>query len=155
MYDVRDLIKKTIAIAIKKRRLYEQILENTPDPRVRILIQILMKQINKDLKFYEDLNASLESAELDPIDFGIYDNISSLINQFGRKLILPKIKTRREMLHFAIDTEKAVYALMIDIQGRLTQAEGNVTSTTYITMSRAIEQKRTVIHNLEHFEMES
>ncbi len=154
MYDVRDLIKKAIAITMKKRRLYEGILENTPDPRARILIQILIKQVDKDLKFYEDLNLSLEGLSIDPIDFGIYDTISSLINQFGRKLLVPKIKTRREMLHFAIETEKSIYALMVDIQGRLTQAESSVTSTTYITMGRAIEQKRMVIQNLENFEVE-
>lgn len=152
MYDVRDLIKKAIAIAEKKKRLLLSILENTPDPRLRILIQVMINTVEKDIQFYLTMNQELENQTLDPIDFAVYDTIASLINQFGRGMVSAKIKTRQEMVNFSVDIEKAVLALMLDIQGRLAQAEGGGHSTTYVIVGRAIEQKKKTIENLERFQ---
>lgn len=152
MYDVRDLIKKAIAIAEKKKRLLLSILENTPDPRLRILIQVMINTVEKDIQFYLTMNQELENQTLDPIDFAVYDTIASLINQFGRGMVSTKIKTRQEMVNFSVDIEKAVLALMLDIQGRLAQAEGGGHSTTYVIVGRAIEQKKKTIENLERFQ---
>lgn len=151
MYDVRDLIKKAIALAEKKKRLLLDILENTPDPRLRILIQVMINLVEKDIQFYITVNQEIEGQSLDPIDFAVYDTIASLINQFGRGLIGRKIKSRQEMVNFSVEIEKSVFALMIDIQGRLAQAEGGGHSTTYEIIGRAIEQKKKSIENLERF----
>lgn len=151
MYDVRDLIKKAIAIAEKKKRLLFGILENTPDPRLRILIQVMINMVEKDIQFYFTINQELEGQTLDPIDFAIYDTIASLVNQFGRGLVGQKIKTRQEMVNFSVEIEKSVLALMLDIQGRLAQAEGGGHTTTYKIIGKAIEQKKRTIENLERF----
>lgn len=153
MYDVRDLIKKAIAIAEKKKRLLLGILENTADPRLRILIQVMINMVEKDIQFYLTVNQEIEGQPLDPIDFGVYDTIASLVNQFGRGLIGRKIKTRQEMVIFSVEIEKSVLALMLDIQGRLAQAEGGGHSTTYVVIGKAIDQKKRTIENLERFKM--
>lgn len=153
MYDVRDLIKKAIAIAEKKKRLLLGILENTADPRLRILIQVMINMVEKDIQFYLTVNQEIEGQTLDPIDFGVYDTIASLVNQFGRGLIGRKIKTRQEMVIFSVEIEKSVLALMLDIQGRLAQAEGGGHSTTYVVIGKAIDQKKRTIENLERFKM--
>ena len=154
MYDITDLLKKTIAIASKKKRLFEGILENTPDPRLRILIQVMINRVNQDVLFYENLMISIKEETLEPIDFGIYDMISSLVNQFGRSLTVPVIKTRKEMVSFCIDLEKAIYALMLDVQGRLAQAEGRTDGITYRTIGLAIEQKKHTISEWEKYNPE-
>lgn len=154
MYDITDLLKKTIAIAAKKKRLFEGILENTPDPRLRILIQVMINRVNQDVVFYEKLMSDLKDVTLEPIDFAIYDTISSLVNQFGRSLIVPKIKNRKEMVTFCIELEKSIYALMMDVQGRLAQAEGRSDSITYITIGKAIEQKKYTISEWEKYNPE-
>lgn len=153
MYDVRDLIKKAIAIAEKKKRLLLGILENTADPRLRILIQVMINMVEKDIQFYLTVNQEIEGQPLDPIDFGVYDTIASLVNQFGRGLIGRKIKTRQEMVIFSVEIEKSVLALMLDIQGRLAQAEGGGHSTTYVVIGKAIDQKKRTIENLERFKI--
>lgn len=153
MYDVRDLIKKAIAIAEKKKRLLLGILENTPDPRLRVLIQVMINMVERDIQFYMMVNLEIEGQALDPIDFGVYDTIASLVNQFGRGLIAKKVNTRQEMVTFSVEIEKAVLALMLDIQGRLAQAEGGGHSTTYVVIGKAIDQKKKTIENLERFQI--
>lgn len=154
MYDITDLIKKTIAIAKKKKRLFEDILKNTPDPRLRILIQVMINRVNQDELFYEQLMVEIKDEVLEPIDFGIYDMISSLINQFGRGLVVPVIKSRKEMVTFCIELEQSIYALMMDIQGRLAQAEGRTDGITYRTIGKAIEQKKYTISEWEKYNPE-
>jgi hypothetical protein len=151
MYDIRDLIKKTIALSEKRKALYFKFLENTADPRLRILIQIMISRLNQDAVFYNKLLESINEDDIEPIDFGVYDMISSLINQFGRRLDMPTSKTRKEFIHLVIETEKAVYALMMDIQGRLAQSEGRTDGITYRTISKAILNKRFRLEELENY----
>lgn len=151
MYDIRDLIKKTIALSEKRKALYFKFLENTADPRLRILIQIMISRLNQDAIFYNKLLESVSEEDIEPIDFGVYDMISSLINQFARRLEMPTCKTRKEFMHLVIETEKAVYALMMDIQGRLAQSEGRTDGITYRTISKAILNKRFRLDELETY----
>lgn len=151
MYDIRDILKKAIAIAQKRIVVYNKVLENTPDPRMRIMIQIMISRLSQDITYYENIISELEVKDIEPIDFGIYDTIASLINQFVRTLTVPKCKSKKEFLNFVIENESAVLALAVDIQGRLAQAEGRSDSQTYVILSKLILHKRFKIQELEYY----
>ncbi len=151
MYDIRDILNKAIAITLKRKEVYGKVLENTPDPRLRIMIQIMISRLDQDVNYYENIIKELNLGEIEPIDFGIYDTIASLINQFVRTLTVPKCKNKKEFLNYVIQGESAVLALAMDIQGRLTQAEGRTDSQAYLILSKAILHKRFKIQELEYY----
>lgn len=151
MYDITDILKKAITITEKRRDIYGKVLENTPDPKLRILIQIMMTRLTQDIHYYEKILLELEHEVVEPIDFGIYDMISSLINQFMRILVTPKCKDKRTFLDFVIDSEKAYLALLIDLQGRLAQSENNTKGQAYKIFSKVILHKRFSIQELENY----
>lgn len=151
MYDIRDILKKAVLITEKRMEVYHKLLENTPDPRLRIMIQIMISRLAQDITYYGRIIEELENIDIEPIDFGIYDTISSLINQFVRTLTVPNSKTRREFLNFVIENESATLALAVDIQGRLAQAEGRSDSQAYVIFSKIILHKRFKIQELEYY----
>ena len=151
MYDIRDLLNKAIALTEKRKGTYVKLLDNSPDPRLRILVQIMMSRLDQDIIFYKKTLEELGGGDLEMIDFAVYDMISSLINQFMRTITTPKVKSRKEFVAYVTEIEKSVYALMMDIQGRLAQSEGRTDSITYTTMSKAILHKRFRIQELENY----
>lgn len=151
MYDIRDLLNKAITLTEKRKGTYSKLLENTPDPRMRVLIQIMISRLDQDVHFYKRLLEDIGTGDIEPIDFAVYDTISSLINQFSRGLVTPKAKSKKEFVLFVIEMEKSVYALMMDIQGRLAQAEGRTDSITYGILSKAILHKSFRIQELENY----
>lgn len=150
MYDIRDLLDKAISITKQKKIIYEKI-EFPPDDRpLQSLLHVMTLSAQKDLIFYQNLRESIHEDAAQEIDFAAYDMISSLINQFIRGFTVPQIKTRQELIAFSLNFEKSLYALMVDIQGRLVQAEGQNT-ITYRTLSQMIQRKKKNISNLEQF----
>ncbi len=118
---------------------------------MRIMIQIMISRLSQDIAYYENIVKELEGKEIEPIDFGIYDTIASLINQFVRTLVVPICKSKKEFFNFVIENESAVLALSVDIQGRLAQAEGRSDSQTYTILSKLILHKRFKIQELEYY----
>lgn len=154
MYDIRDLLDKAISITEKKALLYEKVLSNHTDEQVKALIRVMINTAQRDKQYYSDLRANISDENAQDIDFGTYDMIASLINQFVRTLDPPEITSRQNLVQFSIGFEKSLYALMVDIQGRLVQSEGLSESITYRTLEKMINQKTKVITNLEFFAKE-
>lgn len=151
MYDIRDLLQKAITQTENRKLTYLKLLENSPDPRMRILVQVMIARLDQDIAFYNKLLSDLDVNTIEPIDFGVYDTIASLINQFARRMMVPTCKTRKEFVQFVTEVEQSVYALMVDIQGRLAQAEGRTDGITYMILSKVILHKSLRIQELENY----
>lgn len=151
MYDIRDVIEKAIQIAEVKKGLYMSFVENTLDVRYVASIKTLINYCNKDINAYNKILDHITDELAGEIAFGTFDKISTLVTQFKRQMVAPKVSDRKAFLHFALDMEKAIYALLIDIQGRLVY-DGNIQdSIPYWVISEMIEQKKTLINSLEAF----
>lgn len=151
MYDIRDLLDKAVAITDKKIGLYEQLLTTTTEVQLKALIRVMIHSAQRDKHYYLGLKAPISDADAQEIDFGTYDMIASLINQFTRNFQPPQIQSCTELVQFALNFEKSLYALMVDIQGRLVHSEGLSASITYRTLGKMVHQKSSVITTLEHF----
>lgn len=149
-YNVIDLINKAINISIKKKSIYKQIGQQKSDIlSIKIVITTLIKQIDKTIQYYETLKEEIEDETFEEIDFGIYDKISFLINEFNITVSEPRINNARNFLEFSLDLEKRTYALFIDIQGRFVKNTSDTHTKTYIILSNIISNKAEFIATLE------
>ena len=148
MYDIRDILRKGIDITEKRKQQFKQLQENSGDIRMRILIGVFIKEINRDITYYQRLTESISDVLAETIDFGVFDKISSLVNQFSRTIMPLSITDRRELVKFVIDQEKATYALLVDIQGRMVVSSSTV-SIAYYVLLEIIDEKRQYIEELE------
>lgn len=153
MYDIRDVLRKAVLVSNRKRQHFEGILDNTPDIRLRAILQIIIRDIDKDIEYYEMLIEQYNHEKhIQEIDFGLYDTISNLVNQYVRHFVKkPRFKERGPLIQYALDTEKSAYALLVDIQGRLAQFEGLEHSQSYFVLSELLAHKHKSIINLEMF----
>ncbi len=151
MYDIRELLDKAISITEKKIVLYEKLLNGHTDEQLKALIRVMIHIAQRDKHYYLGLGANINDENAQEIDFATYDMIASLINQFVRTFNPPEVESRLEIVEFALNFEKSLYALMVDIQGRLVQSEGLSESITYKTLGKMVNQKLKVISSLEFF----
>ncbi len=148
MYDIRDILRKGLDITEKRKQQFRQLQENSGDIRMRILIGVFIKEINRDITYYQRLTESISDVLAETIDFGVFDKISSLVNQFSRTILPLSITDRRELVRFVIDQEKATYALLVGIQGRMVVSSSTV-SIAYYVLLEIIDEKRQYIEELE------
>jgi len=149
-YNVIDLINKAISISIKKKDIYENIgLQKCDIPTIKIVTTILIKQIEKTIQYYETLKKDMDDGNFEEIDFGIYDRISFLINEFNEKVNEPQIDNVKNFLAFSLGLEKKTYDLFIAIQGRIVKHTSDIHTKTYITLSNMINNKADLIRTLE------
>lgn len=151
MYDIRDVLNKGIEVAKKKKAIYEKIKEDSGDIRVRMMVQVMIAAVDTDIKHYQNMIANITDEMAEAIDFGTYDKISSLVNQFSRLFMAPEIRDRRVLLDYAIEIEKSIYALLVDIKGRLVTSEIITNSISYYVLIEMIETKQVFISELEVF----
>ncbi|MGK0466673.1 hypothetical protein [Clostridium sp.] len=149
-YNIIDVIDKAITIPQKRKDLYTQISNQlSQHPVVKILSKVLADNVDKTLFYYKKLKAEIKPNEMDMIDFGIYDKISFLINQFNLRIYVTDAATPKDFLSFSTELEKEILALLLDIQGRLVKTSSDTTSTSYTTLSNMIKLKTKLIENLE------
>ena len=98
MYDIRDVLRKGTEGASKKKGIYEKIKEDNGDIRVRMMVQVMISQVEQDILHYQSMIMNISDEMAEGIDFGTYDKISSLVNQFSRILTTPQIRDRRLFL---------------------------------------------------------
>ncbi len=151
MYDIRDVLRKGIEVASKKKAIYEKIKEDNGDIRVRMMVQVMISQVEQDILHYQSMIMNISDEMAEDIDFGTYDKISSLVNQFSRILTTPQIRDRRLFLEYAIELEKSIYALLVDIKGRLVMSELIANSISYYVLLEMIDSKEKFILELEAF----
>ncbi|KLU65296.1 MULTISPECIES: hypothetical protein [Desulfosporosinus] len=149
-YNVEDIIEKTIKIAVRRRAIYENIRQDKSDiVSVKIFSSVLAKQMDKTVEYYESLLNEIKEVEFEEIDFSTYDKMSSLISNFNTRINLIDISSGREFLEFSFSLEKAVYSLLVDIQGRLVKNTDDIHTKTYEILSDIIETKARQIEMIE------
>lgn len=150
-YNILDIIEKSFLLIEKERDIYKNFEKNQKQTHgVKIIVNILIKDLNRTLNHCKELISIIESYDLSEIDFLVYDKISSLMNQFNRDyLVTPQFKGVKDILDFALDIRKKTYGLMIDIQGRILTKEEDTKLIEYKIVSKMIEHRRKQIENLE------
>lgn len=149
-YNVADIIDKAITISIRRRTIYEKIGQEKCDIlSIKIIAKVLVKEINKTIEYYQTLLNEVNDTEFEEIDFSIYDKMSSLISDFTNRISVVEVKNVREFLNFSLDMEKAVYSLLIDIQGRFVKNSSDIHTNTYKILADIISNK---VHHIEMLE---
>lgn len=149
-YNAIDLINRAIDIAARKKNIYMNIGKRKSDIQfIEIVSTVLIRQIDNTIKYYETLKNQLTNENLEDIDFGIYDKISFLINEFNSRLYEPQINNTRDFLKFLLASEKETYSLLVDIQGRFVKSFSDIDTKTYKMLTNVINNKTSFISTLE------
>lgn len=147
MYDIRDILRKGLVINEKRLEEYRKLQENSGDVRMRILIGVFIRALEKDNLYIQKLIDNITDSIAETIDFGVFDKVSNLVNQFARTIVPINIKERKPLSIFVLEQEKATFALLVDIQGRMVTSS-STTSIAYYVLLELIEEKRTFIEEL-------
>lgn len=147
MYNIRDILRKGLNINEKRLAEYKKLQDNSGDVRMRILIGVFTRALEKDNLYIQKLIDSITDTIAETIDFGVFDKVSSLVNQFARTIVPINIRERKELSIFVLDQEKATYALLVDIQGRMVTSS-STTSIAYYVLLELIDEKRRFIEEL-------
>lgn len=149
-YNALDLLDKAIIIAIKIRTIYEKISHEKCDiEHVKVFSTVLIKQVNKHIQYLEALKKELINEDFEDIDFGIYDKMSFLINEFNKKIYISDISNVRSYLKFSLELEKDALSLLIDIQGRYVKTASDTSTKTYKLLSAIINLNAKYVATLE------
>lgn len=149
-YNIVDIIDKGINIGNKRKITFENIKKNRCDiPNMEIISRILIKEVDRTIQYYERLKKEIGNAQLEEIDFVVYDKISFLVNEFNERLYVPKINNVREYLEFSLELEKDTYSLLIDIQGRFVKNTDDIHTKTYKILSDIIDNMEKHIMTIE------
>ncbi len=149
-YDANDIIDKAVNIALKRKSIYENVKQQNKDIySITILSKVLIKDVEKTIGLYKKLTIELKDVALEEIDFGAYDKISFLINEFNGKLYLYDIKDIKNFLKFSLNLEKDIHSLFLSIQGRLIKNKNDVNTKTYKVLSAMISNKAKLIESIE------
>lgn len=150
-YTVIDVIDKAMDIAQKRKLIYENISKQKSNiPSIKLMSKVLIKNINRTIKYYEELKKELSYEEIEEIGFDVYDKISFLMNEFINKMHVSEINNVKELLVFSLNSEKDLYSLFVDIQGRLINNKNDVNTKAYKILSETINNKANHIKSLEN-----
>lgn len=149
-YNVIDLIDKSIDMEERRKKLYENIGKQQKEySSIKIMSKVLIKNIDKTIKHYKDLNRELKSIELEEIDFWTYDKISFLINEYNKKQYEISFHNVGDYIKFSLNIEKDMYSLLIDIKGRFVKDTKDTYTKTYEILSDIISNRAKHIETLE------
>lgn len=149
-YNVIDILNKGIDVNLKRKAIYEDIGNKNCDiPSMKVMSNVLIKQANRTIQYYEELKKDVSPEESDEIDFVIYDKISFLINEFNKRLYTPEVSNARDFLNFSLSLESDLYSLLIDIQGRLVKNLNAIQTETYKVLSKTIKNSSAHIETLK------
>lgn len=149
-YNAIDLLGKAIIITEKIKTVYKEIEEKNYNIHyVKVLSSVLIKQLNKNIHYLEQLRKKLSNAELEEIDFWVYDKISFLVNEFNQKSYSLRLSSAREYLQFSLNLEKDAHALLIDMQGRYVKSASDTHTNTYRLLSTIIKNNAKHLARLE------
>lgn len=149
-YNIKDILDKAILISSKRKAEYKAITDKKADePSIKVMSLVLTRQEDKTIKYYEKLKGSLNDRDLEEIDFGVYDKMSFLINEFNNRTYESNINNVQDYLKFLIHMQKDVYSLLVDIQGRYVRDIKDTDTNTYKILSKIIKNKEEEIGALE------
>lgn len=149
-YDVNDIIDKAVNIALKRKNIYENVKHQNKDIySIIIMSNVLIKDVEKNIELYKKLKIEIKDIALEDIDFGVYDKISFLINEFNGKPYLYHMKNIKDFLKFSLNLEKDIHSLFLSIQGRLIKNKNDINTKTYKILSDMINNKAKLIESIE------
>ncbi|WBW97155.1 hypothetical protein [Oceanirhabdus sp. W0125-5] len=149
-YNIIDILDKTIHMAEKRKQLYLNIDYMGQDKQKFQLIQsVLIRSIEREIKYYEDIIHDLKDMNLEIIDFRIYDKISFLMNQFNNKIYYEKIDNIPKLIKWTAALHKDIFALFMSIQGKLVTSESDFETFAYKILSNVLIRKEKTIKELE------
>jgi hypothetical protein len=149
-YNVADIIEKAIKIAVRRRDIYENIgMERNDNLSIKIMSSVLVKQMDKTIEYYRTLLDEVNDVVFEEIDFSTYDKMSSLISDFNTRINVIDINSSREFLMFFLKLEKAVYSLLMDVQGRLVKNTDDIHTKTYKILFDITKTKARQIEMIE------
>ncbi|MCY6485858.1 hypothetical protein OW763_16210 [Clostridium aestuarii] len=156
-YSIVDIIDKVISIKRKVQGIYKGILqEDNVDQSIKVIANALEKEQERHIKYYDQLKYKIENtdnADIEEIDFVIYNKISYLVNEYKNKVYILNVKPKSigEIWKIALDFEKENNALIINIQGRLVKKAVDVDSKTYKILSQMLEYEKKYIEFLKRY----
>lgn len=149
-YNVIDLIDKSIDMEERRKKLYKNIGNQQKEhSSINIMSRVLIKNIDKTINYYKDLNRELKNTELEEFDFWTYDKISFLINEYNKKQHSVTFSNVKDYIKFSLNLEKDMYSLLIDIQGRFIKSTEDTHTKTYKILSDIISSRANHIETLE------
>lgn len=149
-YNVVDLVDKAINITVRKKVIYENIGRKKPNIQsIQLMLKVLTKEIDNTIEYYGTLKKEIDGVDFDEIDFGVYDRMSFLINEFNQKKYKTEISNVKEFLKFSLKLEQDTYSLLIDIQGRFVKDTDDIHKKTYKILTDIINNKAEFIKTLE------
>ncbi|NEU03437.1 hypothetical protein [Clostridium senegalense] len=149
-YNSIDLVDKAIDTSNKILNFYENIKNNNNISSFNVFVNILKKHEKEKINYYKGLKESMDYESTKEINFFLYDKISSLITQFNNKISSHScgINTK-ELIECAIEINKDVRALFIDVRGRITKDEDDWETSEYKVLSIIINIQEEYIKKLE------
>lgn len=151
-YNIFDLLDKLVLIEKKAIDMYKQIAKTkNASSSLKTVALVLAKEEERHVESYNAIKQSLKGKELDEIDFDVYDKVSSLVNQFQSRIILPDTSDVKELLLFALEFESQNLALLLDIQGRMVKNKEDVERVSYKVLEGLLEDEKKHINNLKAF----
>jgi len=149
-YNIIDILNKTIDIAEKRKNVYLNINYKGQDTtKFQLVRSVLIKSVEKEIKYYKDLKTDLNNEDLENINFSVYDKISFLMNQFSNKIFCEDIDNIPDLINCAISLHKNIFALYISIQGRLVLTENDSKTFAYKVLSNVLYRKEKTIEELK------
>lgn len=148
-YSTIDIIYKAINIGDRSKNIIKSIsYKNKKTPVMILISSLLCEQIDIRIKYYNELESEINNREIEEIDIGTYDKLSSLINEFNNKVYILEIDNVHDYLKFSLDLIKDTCSLFIDIQGRLANTNG-INTYTYEILSKIITNINKDIYTIE------
>ena len=151
-YNIFDILDKLIILEKKAIKMNRQIAKaKDVSPSLKTVALVLAKEEEKHIESYNVLMENLKDKELDEIDFDIYDKVSSLLNEFQNRIVMPEASDVKSLLSFALELESQNLALLIDIQGRMVKYKDDVEKASYKVLEYLLEDEKKHIDNLKIF----
>lgn len=150
-YTVFDLLDKLQNGEKKGYEMYMEIAsrENL-DQKTQSVARIFAKEEENHIEIYHKLKRNAKGRNKIEIDFDIYDQSSKLVSEFSY-LPTEKIQDVQTLLRFAFHFEKENLALVLRLQGLLVRNKKDINSTSYIILSKLIEEEKQHVKNIENF----
>lgn len=151
-YNIFDVLDKLIILEEKAIKMYRQIAATKDiSPSLKTVALVLAKEEEKHIESYSVLMENFKDKELDEIDFDIYDKVSSLLNEFQSRIVMPEASDVKSLLSFALELESQNLALLLDIQGRMVKYKDDVEKVSYKVLEYLLEDEKKHIDNLKIF----
>lgn len=151
MYSVIDILKKAITQSNHRKDIMNRHWETASNIRTKIIISIIIKGIDRDIDFYQEVINDIDKSEVETITIDIYDKIASLMNQFTTNLrVLEEIDLDGDIIAQCMELNSSLLALFINIQGRLAESGAETFQKSYDVLSRIIEDKRRILTTAEN-----